>query len=59
MHTFGHPCRIDILSDIAKLSHLYVGKEIRLEKVSIKTAENLFNAKEKYLAKIFQSIKSY
>ena len=48
-----------ILNDLAKLAHLSVGKEIYFEKVSIKTAEKLFNANEKYLAKMFQSIQSY
>ena len=46
-----------ILNDIAKLSHLSVGKDIYFEKVSIETAEQLYNANEKYLDKMFQSIK--
>ena len=48
-----------ILNDLAKLANLSVGKEIYFEKVSIRTAEKLFNANEKNLVKIFQSIKSY
>ena len=46
-----------ILNDIAKLSHLSFGKEISFEKVSIETAEELYNANEEYLAKMLQSIK--
>ena len=46
-----------ILNDIAKLSHQSFGKEICFEKVSIETAENLYNANKKYLNKMFQSIK--
>jgi len=46
-----------ILNDIAKLSHQSFGKEICFEKVSIETAENLYNANKKYLDKMFQSIK--
>ena len=45
-----------ILNDIAKLSHLSVGKEIRFEKVSIETSEKLYSANEKYLDKVFKSI---
>lgn len=48
-----------ILNDLAKLANLSVGKEIYFEKVSIRTAEKLFNANEKNLTKIFQSIQSY
>ena len=47
-----------ILNDIAKLSHLSVGKEIRFEKVPIETAEKLFSINEKYLDQMFKSIKS-
>ena len=45
-----------ILNDIAKLSHQSFGKEICFKKVSIETAEKLYNENKKYLDKMFQSI---
>jgi len=45
-----------ILNDIAKLAHLSAGKEIRFQKVSIETAEKLYDKNKKYLDKVFQSI---
>ena len=48
-----------ILNDIAKLSHQSFGKEICFEKVSIETAEKLYDANKKYLDKMFQSIKLF
>ena len=45
-----------ILNDIAKLSHQSFGKEISFKKVSIETAETLYNENKKYLDKMFQKI---
>jgi len=45
-----------ILNDIAKLAQLSAGKEIRFQKVSLETAEKLYDENEKYLNKVFQLI---
>ena len=45
-----------IINDIAKLAHLSAGKEIRFQKVSLESAEKLYNENEKYLDKVYQSI---
>jgi antagonist of KipI len=47
-----------ILNDISKLAHLSAGKEIRFQKVSLETAEKLYDENKKYLDKIFQLIKT-
>ena len=46
-----------ILSDIAKLAQLSVGKEIQFQKVSLQIAEKLYDNNKKYLNQLLQSIK--
>ena len=45
-----------ILKDIAKLAQLSFGKEIRFEKISIETAEDLFYENQNDLKEIFKTI---
>ena len=47
-----------ILNDIAKLAQLSAGKKIQFQKVSLESAEKLYDENEKYLNQIFQSIES-
>ena len=47
-----------ILNDIAKLAQLSAGKEIQFQKISLESAEQLYDENKKYLNQVFQSIKS-
>ena len=46
-----------ILTDIAKIAQIRTGKEIKFKEVSIDEAEKIYYDNEKYLKKIFLSIK--